>query len=164
MTKAHPETAGLTPIVPATALFRGLAPTYARELSGYLHRIGVVNSSDAIRALLIGLEQFSAERNVSLTAVYPVAWPEALQYLCDARSEEEWAILLSQTPAAPQAAAHKISRGASQMVQSLDASCDSTGMSPRIAVLLGIWVLTAVVIAHSGPVDADITLKDLAKS
>lgn len=44
-------TPGLRPIVSATALFRRLAPTCAREISGQLHRLGIANTDDLLHGL-----------------------------------------------------------------------------------------------------------------
>ncbi len=91
-----------------------------------------------------------------------LGWPEACRNLRDARSEAEWDALLAQTATVPQAKGHKMALGASQMIRVLEASRQAAGMSPRVAVALGTWVITAILIAHSGPLDADLSLEDLA--
>lgn len=149
-------------IIPATALYRGLAPRVAEELAHQLHRGSIRNSNDLIWALLTGLRRFAREHGVSLAADFPAAWPEALRYLRDARSEAEWDCLLPQTASAPQAAKQPFLLAASRMLQLLNVYAETTGLNPRLAVALGTWVVTAVVIAHSGPQDADITLEELA--
>ncbi len=150
------------PQVPAVVLFRRIAPTYAAELSQQLHRAGLVNSDDLICALTTGLRSFARDHGVCLATDFPKAWPEAFRNLRDARSEAEWDALLAQTATAPQAPSRKMALGASQMIRVLEASRQAAGMSPRVAVALGAWVITAVVIAHSGPLDADISLAELA--
>ena len=49
------------------------------------------------------------------------------------------------------------------MIQVLEASRDVAQMSPRVVTALGVWIITAVVIAHSGPIDADLSLEQLAE-
>lgn len=44
----------------------------------------------------------------------------------------------------------------------LEAARAEARLSPRVATALGTWVLTAVVSAHSGARDADLTLEELA--
>ncbi|WP_281969153.1 hypothetical protein [Roseovarius nanhaiticus] len=151
------------PKISAVTLFRQIAPTYAEELSRQLHRAGLVNSNDLITALTSGLMTFSREQGVDLASEFPKAWPEALRALRTARTEEGWEQLLPQTATAPQATGHTLARGASQMIKVLEASRDAAHMSPLVAVALGIWVITAVIIAHSGPLDADLSLEQLAE-
>lgn len=150
------------PKVSATLLFRRIAPTYASELAQQLHRAGLTNSNDLIMALTTGLNAFSREMGVDLAREFPKAWPEALQELRSARTEAEWQHLLPQTSGAPQAKGHTLARGASQMLHVLEASREAAQMSPLVITALGIWVITAVVIAHSGPLDADLSLEQLA--
>ncbi|GAA6202840.1 hypothetical protein [Aquicoccus sp. SU-CL01552] len=155
-------TPALRPVISATTLFRRLAPPCAREVSGQLYRLGIVNSDDLLHALATGVQHFAAEQDLRFSADFRTTWPEALQYLRTGRSEADWARLVPQTDHAPQAAAHKVARGASQMVQVLEAARETAGLSPRRAVTLGGWCLTAVVIAQVGPRDAEAALKDLA--
>ena len=150
------------PMIPAVALFRRIAPTYAVELSCQLHRTGLQNTNDLITVLTSGLVTFSREQNVHLATEFPKAWPEALQALRTARTEEEWEQLLPQTSRAPQAKSHKLALGVSQMIRVLEVSRETVHMSPHVATALGIWIVTAVVIAHSGPLDADLSLEQLA--
>jgi hypothetical protein len=151
------------PQISAVIIFRRLAPTYARELSHQLHRAGVRNTNDLIWALTTGLSSFAKEHGVCLATDFPKAWPEALQALRTARSDDEWERLLPQTAAAPEAANRELALGASQMIQILEASRDVAQMSPRVVTALGVWIITAVVIAHSGPIDADLSLEQLAE-
>ena len=151
------------PQISAVILFRRIAPTFARELSHQLHRAGVRNTNDLIWALTTGLSRFAKEQGVCLATDFPKAWPEALQTLRTARSEDEWERLLPQTATAPEATNHKLALGASQLIRVLEASRDAAQMSPRVVTALGIWVITAVVIAHSGPIDADLSLEQLAE-
>ena len=151
------------PQISAATLFRQVAPTYAQQLSRQLHRAGLLNTNDLIMALTSGLTTFSREQGVPLAEEFPKAWPEALQALRTARSEDDWEKFLSQTASAPEATGHKLALGASQMIQLLTASQGAAEMSPRVATALGIWVITAVVIAHSGPLDADLSLEQLAE-
>lgn len=151
-----------SPILPATTLFGRLAPRMAEELAGQLHRRGLHDSEDLIWALLTGLKQFAREQGVCLATDFPAAWPEALSHLRDARGEDDWERLLRQSATAPRATGHQIALGASQMARILAGFVETTGMSPRVAAALGTWVLVAVVIAHSGPRDADLTLEELA--
>lgn len=151
------------PQISAVILFRHLAPAYARELSHQLHRTGVRNTNDLIWTLTTGLGRFAKEQGVCLATDFPKAWPEALQALRTARSDEEWERLLPQTTTAPEAAKRKLALGASQMIQVLEASRDVAQMSPRVVTALGVWIITAVVIAHSGPIDADLSLEQLAE-
>lgn len=151
------------PQIPAVLLFRRIAPTCASELSQQLHRAGIINSNDLIWALVTGLSSFAQERGVSLATDFPKAWPEALRSLRVARSEADWERFLSQSATAPEATPHQVARGAAQMVRVLEATSDVAQMSPRIGVALGTWIVTAVVIAHSGPLDADLTLEDLGE-
>lgn len=155
-------TPGLRPVISATALFRRLAPACAREVSGQLYRLGITNSDDLLHALATGMQHFAAAQDLRLSADFRTTWPEALQHLRTALSEADWARLVPQTAHAPQAAAHKVARGASQMVQVLEAARETAGLSPRRAVTLGSWILTAVVIADAGPGDAASALEDLA--
>lgn len=150
------------PQIPAVLLFRRIAPTFAQELSCQLHHAGPVNSNDLIWALTTGLSSYAKEHGVCLATDFPKAWPEALQALRTAHSEDEWERLLTQTATAPQATTRQIARGAAQMVRVLEASRGVAQMSPRIATALGIWIITAVVIGHSGPLDADLSLEELA--
>ena len=48
------------------------------------------------------------------------------------------------------------------MVRVLEATGAAGQMSPRVAAALGTWIVTVMVIAHSGPRDADLSLEDLA--
>jgi len=151
------------PQISAATLFRQVAPTYAQQLSHQLHRAGLLNTNDLIMALTSGLTTFSREQGVPLAAEFPKAWPEALQALRTTRCEDDWEKFLSQTASAPEATGHKLALGASQMIQLLTASQGAAEMSPLVATALGIWVITAVVIAHSGPLDADLSLEQLAE-
>ena len=151
-----------TRLVSAVALYRRLAPSLAQQLSHQLHFLGLRNSSDLIWALLTGLQHFANERGITLSADFPAAWPKALYHLREARSENDWDGLLSQTATAPRAAPHKHRLGAAKMLQMLEAGEAAMSSSPRIAVELGTWLVIAAVIAHSGPLDADITLEELA--
>lgn len=150
------------PQIPAALLFRRVAPTCAQEFARQLCRAGLVNSNDLIWSLATGLSRFAKEHGVCLATDFPVAWPEALRCLRNARSEDEWERFLTQSPTAPQATTQQIARGAAQMITLLEALGESVRMSPRIATALGIWLITAVIIAHSGPLDADLSLEDLA--
>ena len=162
MIQERAETSALRPIVSATALFRRLAPACAQEVSGQLHRLGIGNTDDLLHALATGGQHFAAEQDLRFSADFRATWPEALQDLRTARNDADWTRLVPQTAHAPMAAAHKITRGASQMVQVLEAARETAGLSPRRAVTLGSWCLTAVVIAHVGPDDAVTALEDLA--
>lgn len=155
-------TPGLRPIVSATALFRRLAPACVREISVQLHRLGITNSDDLLHALATGVQHFAAEQDLRLSADFRATWPEALQDLRTTYSDADWARLVPQTAHAPQAATHKIVRGASQMVQVLEAARETARLSPHRAVTLGSWCLTAAVIAQVGPPDAATALEDLA--
>lgn len=150
------------PKISAITLFRQIAPTCAAELSQQLHRAGLRNTHDLITALTAGLASFSREQGIDLAKDFPKAWPEALCALRTAHTEEEWEQLLAQTARAPQAKGHTLARGASQMIQVLEASREAAQMSPKVAMALGVWIITAVVIAHSGPLDADLSLEELA--
>ncbi|GAW37271.1 hypothetical protein RA2_04348 [Roseovarius sp. A-2] len=150
------------PQIPAILLFRRIAPTVAQDLSSQLHRAGLVNANDLIWALTTGLSSFAKGRGVCLATGFPKAWPEALRALRTACSEAEWERFLVQTATAPQATPRQIARGAAQMVAILEALSEAVRLSPQIATALGTWIITAVVIAHSGPLDADLSLEDLA--
>lgn len=150
------------PVISAEALFRGLVPTVAAELSRQLHRAGLINTNDLIFALTTGLRSFARDRDLCLATEFPQAWPQALEVLREARSEADWEVFLSQTSTAPQVKGYKMAQGASQMIRILETLQQAAEMSPRIATALGSWVITAVVIAHSGPLDADISLEQLS--
>lgn len=150
------------PQISAILLIRRVAPTCAQELSRQLHRAGIVNSNDLIDALLTGLRSFAREQGVCLATDFPAAWPEALRSLQSVRSEADWEAFLAQTDTAPRAASRQIVRGAAQMVRILEATSEVVRMSPRIAVAHGIWIVTAAVIAHSGPLDAELSLEEIA--
>lgn len=150
------------PQISAILLFRRVVPSIAQDLSRQLHRAGLVNSNDLIWALTTGLSSFAREQGVCLATVFPKAWPEALQALRTARSEDEWERFLPQTATALQATPRQIARGAAQMIAILEALSEAVRLSPQTATALGIWIITAVVIAHSGPLDADLSLEDLA--
>lgn len=152
------------PLVSTVALYRRLAPSLAQQLSHQLHYLGLRNSSELIWALLTGLQHFAIEQGVTLSADFPAAWPEALYHLRAARSDDDWDGLLPQTATAPRAAAHKHRLGAAKVLQMLEACETAMSSSPRVAVGLGTWLVTAVVIAHSGPLDADITLEELSSA
>ncbi|RKF12399.1 hypothetical protein D6850_18175 [Roseovarius spongiae] len=155
------ETRG--PRISALALFRQIAPTCAQEISHQLQRAGLKNSHDLITALTRGLASFARQQDVCLAADFPKTWPEALQMLRATRSEADWERFLPQTVTASQAGARTLAVGASQMIRVLETLRDAAGMSPRVAVALGAWIVTAVVIAHSGPLDADLSLEELAE-
>ena len=125
------------PQISAVVLFQRLAPTFAVKLSHQLHRAGLKNSNDLICALTTGLRTFASAQGVCLAVDFPQAWPEALQALRGTRSEQEWEEVLAQSTAAPEAKGHILAFGA--------------------------WILTAIIIAHSGPLDADISLEDLSE-
>lgn len=150
------------PQIPAVLLFRRVAPTCAQELSHQFFRAGLANSNDLIDALLTGLRSFAKEQGVCLAEDFPAVWPEALRLLKTARSENDWDRFLAQTATAPQATPRHIARGASQTIRVLEALRDAAGMTPRMAVALGTFIVTASVVAHSGPSDADLSLEELA--
>ncbi|MGY9039402.1 MAG: hypothetical protein ACKVLA_16445 [Rhodobacterales bacterium] len=156
------QTTFTRPAVSAVALFQRIAPTFATEIAAQMHRAGLRNSDDLICALTTGLRSFARDQGVCLATDFPKAWPEALQALRPVRSEQEWEELLAQSTAAPQAKGHLLALGASQMIKILEGAQQTAGMSPRIAVALGSWVMTAIIIAHSGPLDADLSLEQLA--
>lgn len=151
------------PQISAVVLFQRLAPTFAVKLSHQLHRAGLKNSNDLICALTTGLRTFASAQGVCLAVDFPQAWPEALQALRGTRSEQEWEEVLAQSTAAPEAKGHILALGASQMISLLEATQKAAGMSPRVMTAFGAWILTAIIIAHSGPLDADISLEDLSE-
>jgi hypothetical protein len=150
------------PSVSAEILFRRIAPTVAADLSQQLHRAGLVNSNDLIFALATGLRSFARDQGLCLATEFTKAWPQALRVLRGVRSETEWDALLMQASTAPQVEGYTMARGASQMIKVLEALQQTAGMRPKTATALGTWVITAVVIAHSGPLDADISLEELS--
>lgn len=150
------------PSISAEMLFRRIAPTVAAELSQQLYRAGLVNSNDLIFSLATGLRNFARDEGLCLATEFPQAWPQAFQALRGVRSETEWDALLMQASTAPQVKGYTMARGASQMINVLEALQQTARMSPKTATVLGTWVITAVVIAHSGPQDADISLEELS--
>ncbi len=150
------------PAVCTVTLFRRIAPTFAAEIAGQMYRVGLRNSDDLICVLTTGLRSFARGQGVCLATDFPKTWPDALCVLRQARSEREWEELLVQTTAAPQAKGHILALGASQMIRILQSTQQTAEMSPRVAVALGSWIMTAILIAHSGPLDADINLEQLA--
>ncbi|MCF7728016.1 hypothetical protein [Sulfitobacter sp. M22] len=159
MTELNPNT---RPVLSAEVLFRRLAPTAAAEVSQQLHRAGLVNANDLIFALTTGLRSFARNQGLCLATEFPLAWPQALEVLRGCRSEAEWETFLMQTSTAPQVKGYKMAKGASQMIRILETLQQTADMSPRIATAFGTWVITAVVIAHSGPLDADVSLEELS--
>lgn len=151
------------PRIPAPLLFRRVAPTCAQELSRQLYRAGIGNSNDLIMGMTTGLSHFARENGVCLATDFPEIWPEALRALKESRSEAEWECFLHQSATAPQVPTRQMLRGAAQMLKVLEATSEAVQMSPRAATALGTWIITAVVIAHSGPLDADLCLEDLAE-
>ncbi|MEX1236526.1 MAG: hypothetical protein WEB56_16205 [Roseovarius sp.] len=147
---------------PAVAIFSQIAPIYAAELSHQLYRAGLVNSNDLIGALVTGLRSFARDHSVCLASDFRQAWPEALQCLQTAHTEADWEGLLAQSTTAPRAKDRAIILGASQLVRLLEASRQTTGLSPRVATALGAWLITAVILAQSSPLNAGISLDEIA--
>ena len=156
------QTTFTRPAISAVALFQRIAPTFASEIAAQLYRAGLRNSDDLICALTTGLRSFARDQDVCLATDFPKAWPEALQVLRSVRSEQAWEEFLTQSTDAPQAKGHLLALGASQMIKILEGTQQTAGMSPRVVVALGSWIMTAIIIAHSGPLDADLSLEQLA--
>ena len=150
------------PAVSAVTLFQRIAPTFAAEIAAQMYRAGLRNSDDLICALTTGLRSFARDQDVCLASDFPKAWPEALGSLRSVHSEREWEEFLAQSTSAPQAKGHLLALGASQMIKILEGTQQTAGMSPRVVVALGSWIMTAIIIAHSGPLDADLSLEQLA--
>jgi len=150
------------PQISALLLFRRLAPTCAEELSKQMHRAGIHNSNDVVDVLATGLRAFARKHGISSAAVFSQAWPEALSVLKNSRSEEDWTRLLPQEASAFKAPPRQISEAGMQMFRVLEAAMEIMQMAPRTTVGFGVWIVTAVVIGHSGPLDADLSLEELA--
>jgi len=143
-------------------LFQSLAPTAAEALALQLHRAGVYNSNDLVDALATGLSAYSRARGISLESEFQHAWPGALDVLKGRHTEDQWERLLPQEATAPRALSGLIVQGSAQMLRVLEAA-EAVGMQPRTAIWYGIWIVIAAVIGHSGPLDADISLEELAE-
>lgn len=143
-------------------LFQSLAPTAAEELAQQLHRVGLYSSNDLIDALATGLSAYARARGISLSIEFQHAWPGALDVLKRSRTEDDWERLLPQEATAPKTSSNQIVQGSAQMLRVLE-SAQAVGMQPRTATWYGIWIVTAAVIGHSGPLDADISLEELAE-
>ncbi|MEP2982684.1 MAG: hypothetical protein ABJN39_07975 [Sulfitobacter sp.] len=151
-----------SPQVSALQLFQSLAPTAAEALAQQLHGAGVCNSNDLVDALATGLSAYARARGIFLSSEFQLAWPGALHVLKGRHTEDDWERLLPQEATAPKASSNQIVQGSAQMLRVLDAA-ESVGMQPRTAIWYGIWIVTAAVIGHSGPLDADISLEELAE-
>ncbi|MFG6562008.1 hypothetical protein [Sulfitobacter sp. 1A15299] len=143
-------------------LFESVAPKAAEQLARQFHRAGLYNSNDLLDALATGLSAFARARGIALSEEFKRVWPGAMDVLKQNRCEDDWEKLLPQEATAPKAPSRQIVRMSAQMLHVLEAA-EAAGMRPLTATWLGVWIVTAAVIGHSGPLDADLSLEELAE-